>query len=174
MLGVEQQGDALQKLIFAYRLGEKQITSGIQTFLQPLIQGVGGKGQNRDRRALLLFLDLTPRLGGVEAVHDRHLHIHQYQIKRLLLQCFDGLGAIRHHNQFIGLLVEKGVDKKTVLLGIIGHQNACVRFALGCLCGRRGPGSFRYPYLRLWVGWFFAFGKQHVEGEGAALAGGAL
>ena len=53
------------------------VHTGIQTLLSLSCHGVGGHGDNWQVRQAQRLPDMT---GGAQAVHDRHLHVHQHHV----------------------------------------------------------------------------------------------
>ena len=59
----------------------------IETALAVFAESVGGHRQNRQAAAPFA---LANGAGGAQAIHDRHLHVHQDQVVILLIDHFNG------------------------------------------------------------------------------------
>ena len=65
------------------RLGDVPVHPGFEAALAVALHGVGRHGDDRDVLTARGPLALADRGGGLEAVHLRHLHVHEDQVERL-------------------------------------------------------------------------------------------
>ena len=73
------------------RFGQEVIHPGIQAQRLILGEGIGCHGDNRQ---FSVFRHGADAAGGLQAIHHRHLHVHQYQIVAPFLQALDGLTTV--------------------------------------------------------------------------------
>jgi hypothetical protein len=88
--GEPAEEHALQRL-GRHRLGDEVVHAGCEAGGLVLVEGVGGHGQDGDVGVARQTADLPGRL---EAVHDRHLHVHQDQVVVAPGGALDGLLAV--------------------------------------------------------------------------------
>ena len=76
--------------------------AGCQAFVDLILEGVGGEGDDRRLLALLLLLPSTNGCRGFKAVLDRHLHVHEHHIVAARLKTLDADGAVFGHVELVG------------------------------------------------------------------------
>ena len=116
------------------------IHAGINGDLSVLIEGIGCHGHDRDPRKLRIFQG-TYLLGRLIAVHDGHLHIHEYEL------ILTGLRGTEHFDRFPAILGGIHIDAHiaeyfdsylTVQLIILRKQDGLsVKFLILRLLGSR-------------------------------------
>lgn len=94
--------------------------------------------------------------GGRQSVHDRHLHIHQYQVEAGLCQLVQGLCPLNRQGDLVADRVEHGADHLAIG-GIVIHQQDAIALLCHGFGGEADDGGGRHP------------GRPAV-GEGAATA----
>ena len=87
-------GQHLVEPLLVDRLGQVLVTAGHPIFRNILGHDISRKGNNG--RIDTCF---TNRLGGIPAVHDRHLDIHQDQVEVFAPYPFQGFGTVSHMHQ---------------------------------------------------------------------------
>jgi len=91
------------------RLTQEIIHSGSQASGLRILEIVGGKGD--DRQPLTAGQHLSDGAGGLKAVHDRHLAIHQHQIEGSVARRLDRfLAVLDNGDDAIERLQEAGSD----------------------------------------------------------------
>ena len=94
-----------------------------QAELDVVVVGMGRQGDHRDRRAAQAGLEGTQCTGGLMAVQDGHLHIHQHQVEVLGGQQLQRVFAIGGHRQGQVLALQHGLHQQDVDLVVLGNQH---------------------------------------------------
>src|SRR6187399_882730 len=92
--GAEQLVDQLEQQLPAERLGEVGVHARLEAALAVADHGVRGDGDDRRMRPTLRVLEGADRGDRLEAVHLRHLDVHQHEIEAAALEGVDGLAAV--------------------------------------------------------------------------------
>ena len=78
------------------RFGNVIVHARLETALAVALHGVGGHGDDGDLGIGDCGSARTNGRGGLETVHDRHLHVHEHQVIGNRFQGLDGLAAVAH------------------------------------------------------------------------------
>ena len=68
---------------------------------------------------------------GVYAVHDRHVQVHQHQVKALFLQALNGDTSVFREIGQVAHALEQDIDKLAVDLVVLDHQYAIQALRFG-------------------------------------------
>ena len=71
-------------------LWQEGVHAGVNAFLLVVGHGIGGQGHDRQPRPLPVRL-LPDQSGGGKAIHQRHLAVHQHQVKAGIADLLHGL-----------------------------------------------------------------------------------
>ena len=74
----------MAEILAPHRLGEIIVHAGLQAAIPVALHGVGGHGDDR-RPGPAVGLAVPNRPGRLEAIHDRHLNIHQHDVERFAI-----------------------------------------------------------------------------------------
>ncbi len=80
----EEAAEQVGEEVAAERLGQVGVHAGGEAALAFLEHGVGGERHDGHRVAAVLPLPAAQGAGGFQAVHDRHLHVHENAVEVLL------------------------------------------------------------------------------------------
>ena len=123
------------------------VTTSRQAALLVFLDRVGGQRNDwRAPAADLLFPD-ADRAGRGIAVHDRHLHVHQYQVEGFRLEAFYRFGTVLGFDHGIGLVAQIGLDEHAIIFIVLNQQDArAIAHRHDCRGGdsvgnRRWPGQ---------------------------------
>ena len=122
----ESLQDAQQRLPF-HRFGREIRAPSGNAALAVAGHGVGGQ-----RHDGLLVADPAQFAGGLVAVHDWHLHVHQHEVKRRL-RALGGerhghrAAAIGHDGDLRAKLVQQVGDEALVVGAVFGDQDAAAQ-----------------------------------------------
>ncbi len=126
----------------ADRLGEVVVHTGGDARLAVALHGVGGHGDDPDRLGAALGRDRpgADAAGGLQTVHLRHLHVHQHEVVRELLDGLHRFDAVRGD---VGAVPHRFEHQERDLLvdGVVLGQQHPQRVAFAELGGRRHPTS---------------------------------
>ncbi|SST11196.1 Uncharacterised protein [Acinetobacter baumannii] len=102
------------------RLGEEVVAARLQALHQRL--GFAEGGEEDDRHQLLAGLLLDPP-GSLEAIHHRHHHVHQDQLRPLGLEQRHRLQAVAGGQHAMPLAADDGRQQQAVGRVVLGDEN---------------------------------------------------
>jgi hypothetical protein len=138
----DEAGDHAEEVRRLERLGDEIVHAGGEAGGLVGTHGVGGQGD--DRQVGGDAAEFADEPGGPQAVHHRHLHVHQDQVEAAAPRRLDRLGAVRHRLDAEADLLEDGAGQEGVDLVVFGQQHAAVAGRVGDRRrrgGRLGPVS---------------------------------
>lgn len=163
--GTEAPAQELTGLVWSCRFDQEIVHPGFHHPFAVLQEGIGGQGHHRNR--IRGCSQLTQQTGGCQPVQARHVHIHEHQIRRLLLHSIERFLPILSQTHAVAHALEEQAHVPAVDRVIVHHQQgqATGIFAGGITLGpgRRKRGVHRLTKLH----------RQH-QAENAAFAGSAV
>ena len=104
------------------RLGHVIVHAGIVAFLLVFLERTGAHGDNRNllEELVVFFAD---GLGRGQAVHHRHLQVHQHEVEGILLQQIQGFLAVVCDHRGQAHAVEQRDGQFLVHLVVFDEQN---------------------------------------------------
>ena len=123
LIRIQEPFDRVLEFFRAHRFGDVAVHARGQTFLPVLLHGVGSHGEDRDVSVDRHFpLSDTPC--GLQAIHLRHLYVHQDQIQALLLYQPEHLQAVTCYQHRMAHLLQGLSANQLTREVVIGQQNA--------------------------------------------------
>ncbi len=104
------------------RLGDIAVHPGGQAPLTVALHGIGGHGDNR-QMAAGRFFPLANRRRRLEAVHLRHLNVHQHQIERRVLQRLHRFPAVACDRRRVAPLFQDAYRQPLVYRVVLGNKD---------------------------------------------------
>ena len=131
----------------AERLAQVVVHAVLQALLALLAQGAGGDGDQVGRACAGRGIQDAP--AGLQAVHHRHLDVHQDHIIRLALHGLQGFQAVLHQVGAVAQLAQHQHGQLLVDGVVLGHQDAqgqaLAHVAVDDRFGAGGGGDLRAP-----------------------------
>ena len=113
--------DHCRQAVTAKRFDHVVIHSGGQTDCPVLPRGIGSQGYDL-RSWTAMLRDDFPRC--LQSIHDRHLDIHQDQVKGFLLQNLKRLRSVGNDHRLVSQTVQHEGDNLLIDLVVLGKEDS--------------------------------------------------
>ncbi len=114
--------NGVEELLRADRLGNVFIHAGEQAELAVALEGVGGHGNDRHVPAVQPLASADGQ-GGLQAVHFRHLHVHQHEVELLVSHGGHRLPAIAGNRHLVAVRGQQGHGQLLVDQAVLRQQD---------------------------------------------------